>query len=112
MTAAQPKGPIEIVEHIAWERHLSDDAALATLERMDACRPAFDVDRGRRERRDFGDAASTPAQHKTNGRVSGISAVRRRDETPSLGSVEIFSTAGRSVKAHPGVGMLAHCRLA
>lgn len=97
---------------VARQRHLTDNAALAALQCLDIGDAAVDVDRRRREGQHLRDTARTPSQHQAEQARLRISAVRRLDETPPLGSVEIFSTAGRPVEAHPGVGMRPHRRLA
>jgi hypothetical protein len=125
-----PRGPNfdALVFHSAWKAGAGISIAAILQNEMDrfdtlvmrrqtdqgldvGC-AAVDVDCRRRESEHFRDSAAAPAQHKTKQARFRLSAVRRLDETPALGGVEIFSAAGRPVKAHPGVGMVAHRCLA
>jgi hypothetical protein len=64
------------------------------------------------ERQDFGNPAAGQTQNETEELHVQGRAARRLDEAPTLSGVEIFPAAGRPVKAHSGVGMLAHRCLA
>src|SRR5258707_13676031 len=103
---------VEFAEHTARQGHLSDDAGLAALQGRDVGGAAVDVDRCRREREDFGNPATGQTQNETEELDVQGRAPRRPDETPTLSGVEILPAAGWPVKAHSGVGMLAHRCLA
>lgn len=109
LTAAKPRSAVEFVEKIVGQRHLPNDAALAALEGLDAGHVGLNIDGGRRESEDFGDARAAPCERQAEEALGGRKALRKLKKTSALGGV--FAAALLSEEASALVRLRAQGRL-
>jgi len=76
---------VEAVKQIGRQWNLPDDAAPAALQGLDHCDAALDIDRGRCQRKDFGNTRASPTQRQAEEKDFRRQTLRRCDEAPALG---------------------------